>query len=138
MTVAAVLTQLATVEATITGIKRAHDETPESLSEFPCFINYPRRGTVTPAPGGVALAIKGLHTVVCELHITRQDLPTAESVARPFIDRFVKAVWADPKLGNTVDTVNEIRYEYGRLEFGREQHLGIRFEVDFKLQESVS
>ncbi|MGD8499058.1 MAG: hypothetical protein PVJ86_00330 [Phycisphaerales bacterium] len=136
MTVAAVLSQLAIVEATITGVKRAHDETPESLSEFPCFINYPRRGTVTPVDA--CLAVHGLHTVVCELHITRQDLPTAEGVARPFIDLFVKAVWADPKLSNTCDTVNEIRYEYGRLEFGREQHLGIRFEVDFKLQESVS
>ena len=138
MTVAAVLTRLSVIEDAISGVVRAHDETPESLSEFPCFINYPRRGTVTPAPGGVALAIKGLHTVVCELHITRQVLPTAEGVARPFIDLFCKAIFADPKLGNTVDTVNEMRYEYGRLEFGKEQHLGVRFEVDFKLQESVS
>jgi len=138
MTVAAVLTQLSVVEADITGVVRAYDETPESLSEFPCFVNYPRRGTVTPAPGSVSRAIKGIHTVVCELHITRQNLPTAEGTARPFIDRFCKKVFADPKLGNTVDTVNEIRYEYGRLDFGGEQHLGVRFEVDFKLQESVS
>lgn len=136
MTVAAVITKLAAIEAAITGVKRAHDETPESLSEFPCFINYPRRGTLTPE--NACLTVKGLHTAVCELHISRQDLPTAETAARPFIERFTHAVWADPTLAGEVDTVNEIRYEYGKLNFGGEVHLGLQFEVDFKLKEDVS
>ena len=136
MTVAAVLTQLAVVEAALSGVARAHDETPENLGEFPCFINYPRSGTITAGPGGVQ-QVKGLHTVVAELHITRQDLPTAESIARPYLDSFPKAIWSDPTLAGTVNTVLEIRYQYGRLEFGGERHLGVRFEIDFKLQEAT-
>lgn len=138
MSVQAAITALTSIEAGLSGIRTAHDKTPEKLGELPCFINYPRRGTVTPAPGSGCTMIKGLHTVVAELHVARKILPHAEGVARPYIDSFVKAVWADPTLGGTVNTVNEIRYEYGRLEFGRETHLGVRFEIDFKLQEAVT
>jgi len=140
MGVAEVITRLATLEAALSGVKRAHDETPESLAEMPAFINYPRRGTITPGdPPG---QIKGLHTIVSELHIARGILPEAESVARPFISSFPIKVaddFNDGKLNGTVDALLEIRYEYGQLPWGeKEIHMGIRFETDVKLKEDVA
>ena len=135
MTVAAVITQLVTVEAALSGILQAHDETPEGLGALPAFINYPLRGEVI---GGTPGQIKGIHTVRAEVHLTRANLPTAESLARPYIDSFPKAIWDDPTLGGTVDTVIRVGYEYGRLEFGDKIHLGVQFEIEFKLQEDTS
>ena len=76
MTVAAVITQLAAIEGALSGVKVAHDETPEGLADMPCFINYPVRGETTGGPPGV---MKGIHTVAAEVHLTRSDLPTAEA-----------------------------------------------------------
>jgi len=132
MTVAAVITKLAEIESGLSGIKHAYDETPEALTVFPCCINYPLRGTITGGPAGVRT---GIHVVVCEFHLSRQILPQAEAMARPYIDSFANAIWSDPRLGGVVDTVLELRYEYGRLTFAGEEHLGLRWEVEFKLQE---
>ena len=130
----AVITKLAEIEAGLSGIKAAYDETPEALTVFPCFINYPRRGTYKCGGGPTK---EGTQTIRCELHVTRQILPQAETVARPYIDSFVDAVFADPNLGGACVMVTEIRWEYGNLEFAGETHLGIQFEVDCRIRKVI-
>lgn len=129
-----VLTQLATVERTITGVKEAYDRTPEKLVVFPSFINYPARGETTME---AASQLHSLYTVVCELHVMRGVLPEAEAVARPFINRFEDAIFADPTLDSTVSVVNAVRHNYGSVEYAGEQHMVCRFEVDFKLRRAL-
>lgn len=135
MTIAAIITQLATVEATISGVVAAYDETPESLNEFPCFINYPISGTYKCGSGTQKA---GIQTIGVELHVTREVLPEAEAVARPFIDLFTDAIFADIQLDNTCVSVTEIRWEYGELKFANETHLGIKFMLDVSVRETVS
>ena len=122
------------IEAAIAGVVVAYDKTPEALSVFPCFINYPRTGRTI---GEAKLQMESLYTIVAELHVARGILPEAESIARPFINLFEDAIFTDPTLAGTVMTVNEIRHSYGQLTFGSETHLGCRLEVDIKFRRAV-
>ena len=135
MTIQAIITQLATVEAAIDGVVAAYDETPESLNEFPCFINYPVSGTYRCGSGTMKA---GIQTIGAELHVTREVLPEAEAVARPFIDLFTDAIFEDIQLDSNCVAVTEIRWEYGQLKFANETHLGVKFLLDVSVRETVS
>lgn len=129
MAIEDIITQLAALEATITGVKNAYDETPEALGPLPAFINYPRLGRLhfSTADGK-----QNDHTIRCDLLVARGHLPTAENLARPFINRFQVKLAANITLGGTVSTINDIRYEYGEIKIAEESFVGIRFEVDVK------
>ena len=127
-----VITQLATVEAAIAGVAVAHDKTPESLGSLPAFINYPSSGEALHEAG----TSRELHTIIAEVFIGRGDQKVAESTARPFINLFMDAIWADDTLASTCATVRGIRYRYGALPWPGVEggYVGVRFEVDIKLQ----
>ncbi len=129
-----VFTQMQVIEAAIAGVVVAYNKTPEALSVFPCFINYPRTGRTI---GEAKNQMESLYTIVAELHVARGILPEAESIARPFINLFEDAIYTDPTLAGTVMTVNEINHSYGQLMFGNETHLGIRFDVSIKMRRAV-
>ncbi len=122
------ITQLVVVETAISGVAAAHAAVPEALGSMPAFINFPSAGSAEMTPG----VSHELHTVVAELHVARGDQKVAEAAARPFIQLFLNALWADPTIGGKCDSVNEVRYRYGRLDWNEEHHLGIRFEVDLR------
>lgn len=126
-------TAIAAIQATagaITGIKAAPTSPPESASVFPFAVSYAKSGTETPQSAGWAI---GLHTIVCEIHVARQVLPKDIALALPFYELFRSAILSDPTIAGTVATVNVIRYEFGRLEYGNKQTIGYRFEIDVKL-----
>lgn len=125
-----VITQLATVETAIAGVAVAHDQTPESLGSLPAFVNYPSSGEAVH----MATDSYELHTIIAELHVARGDQKVAEATARPFIQLFFNAVFADDTLAGTCATVRGIRYRYGGLTFAGVEHIGVRFEVDVKLR----
>jgi len=136
MSIQAIITELATLEAGITGIAAAYDETPDSLSEFPCFINYPKSGRLhfSATNGG-----QSDHTIVCELRYSKLISTEAEAKMRPFVKLFRDKLAANLTLNGTVDTINDIRYEYGRLgTMAGEEYLVIRFEVDVKETETIT
>ena len=136
MSLQAILSQLATLEADIEGIRAAYDETPEGLSVFPCFINYPQRGELHWAASDFA---RSDHTIVCELHVTRQSLPQDEALARPFVGLFRNMIVGHITLEGTCEQVlPPITYEYGRLTFGTETHLGVRFIIRVVEKENVT
>lgn len=129
MPVEDIITELAALEATITGVAVAHDTSPEAVGDFPCFVNFPIRGVLhfSTADGK-----QNDHTIACILLVARGNLPTAEADTRPFIDLFQIKLAGAFSLGGTVSTINEIRYEYGNIKYAGEDFIGIRFEVDVK------
>lgn len=129
-----VLSQLATTEATISGIKRAYTTIPEGMAEFPCFVNMPRRGSSVRMSG----VVEDQYTIKVELHVARAVLPEADALARSYITAFEDKIWTDPTLNATVTTVNDVRHEYVVFPVGRELHLGVIFEVDVKLRRLMS
>lgn len=117
------------------GIQAAPDEPVEGINVHPFAVSYARTGKILFASAGWG---HYLQTVVCEIHCSRGMLTLAIQRAMPYIESFVEALQADPTLGDTVSTVNEIRYTFGRLEWGEDTNIGIRFEIDVKLHSTTS
>lgn len=118
---------------TMSGIKAAPTEPPEAMSQFPFSVCYARRGEMKFESAGFA---NYLHTIVCEIHCARLILPKAVAQAMAYIELFASKILADPKLSNTVQAVNAVRYEFGNLTWAAETHIGIRFEIDVKLSQT--
>jgi hypothetical protein len=129
----AVIAALATLEAGLTGVVVAYSTMPEALGAMPAWLNYPYQGTLS----GDAGTTRELHTVVAELVVARGDSMTAEAAARPYLALFPMALFRDPTIAGTASTVNEVRYRYGQFTFAGETLLGIRFEVDLKLRQTL-
>ena len=134
----AVFTALAVLERTITGVKAAHDKTPEKLIDLPAFINFPSRGETIFGPWH---QMEGYYTIIAELHVARANLPIAETVARPFLNRFEDLLSNDVTISGTVETINALRSSYGTLTYGigtdAVAHLGWRFEIDIKIRRNI-
>jgi len=130
----AVFTALAALERDITGVKAAHDKTPESIMDMPAFINMPSRGETIFGPYH---EFESHSTIIAELHVARGNLPQAETVARPFLNRFEDMLSTNITLSGTVDTVKGMRSSYGVLQFGNDMHLGWRFEIDIKQRRNI-
>lgn len=117
----------------LSGMKGAPDTPPESINQFPFSVCYPGSGEWSPQSAGW---MKGLHTIICEIHVSRADLSTGVAQAIPYGQLFANALLSDLRLNNTVDTVRAIRYSFARLQWGGsgESHLGWKFEVDVKVE----
>lgn len=121
----------------ISGIKAATDQPPEAINQYPFALAYPSVGKEVR----ISDFRKGIHTIVCEIHFSRQNLPKAIALATPYLDTFMNAVFSNPTLSGTVSTIQEeIRYEFGFLPWGgvADVNIGWRFEVDVKIQTSIS
>ena len=133
MTIAAAIADLQTKALSLSGVKAAPASPPEAMSQFPFAVCYARSGTLRQTSAGWATY---LHTLICEIHVARQMLPRAVEQAMPYIELFAAKLIADPTLGGTVSTVVAVRYLFGRLSWGSEEHLGVQLEVEVKLMQS--
>jgi hypothetical protein len=128
MTLSTVISTVRTHVAALTGIARVYDDPPESLSEYPCAIVYGFRGNYEAnAAGG-----RSFHTVVVEIHHTRQVLPEAMDAAKVWPDR----VYAELKAATDLHIVWPMPYQLGGLQYGNETHYGARFELQCKVNEA--
>lgn len=127
----AIIAALLDTLGSVTGIVRAYDDPPEALNEFPCVIAYAFTGELNVMSAGLG---KELHTLVVEVHHTRQLLPQAIDAAKVWPRRVLTALNDDLTLGGTVDAVVwPVRYRAGRLAYAEEVHYGVRFEVTVKV-----
>lgn len=115
----------------LTGMVEAPEYPPENMVQFPLAMTYYRQGNTTLMSGWR----KGLHTVFCEVHLSRQLLPGTVKAAMPYYERMMTALEADPTLGGTVSTIiSPVNHTFGWLEYGSQEnrHVGWRFEITFK------
>lgn len=125
------IARIQTIARGLAGIQEAPEYPPESANQFPFALTYYREGNTAFEMGWR----KGLHTVFCELHVSRQVLPAAIRTAMPYLDLMLDALQNDPTLNGTVDTiVSPVTHTFGRLEFGGQENIGWRLAVTFKLQ----
>ena len=115
------------------GIEAAPEEPVEGNIAFPFAVTYASKGRIQFNSSGWG---NYLHTIICEIHFSRSMLALAIATAMPYIESFVSALIADPTLTSTVSTINEVRYNFGALEWGRSNNIGIRFELDVKLHQT--
>lgn len=133
MTIEAAIIDLQTKLLGIAGLKSAPTSPPEATMSFPFAVSYERSGRLVTHS---AYFGDELVTIYCEIHVTRTILPAAISLAMTFRDPFIKAVIADPTLGDNVSTINEIRWTFGALKWDTVDTIGYRFEIDCKIQVS--
>lgn len=122
------------VVGAISGIQAAPDTPTESINQFPFAVCYPATGTWSPVSAGW---MKGLHTIVLEVHISRADLSTGVAQALPYLLKVANALLEDTTFSGTVQTFKELRYTFGRLVWGGtgEAHIGWKIEiVDVKVE----
>ena len=132
----AVFTQLAAIEAAISGIKATYVHVPEAVTVYPCCINYPVSGSLDVGyvmPSSIA-GTGNADTIVVLLLVARGVLSKADKGARPYRDAFMDAITADPTLGGKVSTVKQIRYTYGTSKWAEMDHIGFRFELDVEMR----
>lgn len=134
MSVEAIITQVAAIQATITGVKRAHDKAPESLSELPAFVNFPADGEIT-RPG--TNTRQTTHKIAMQLMVARGDLPSAEAELRPFIARVISAFDQHLTLSSTCTSSGVVNYKYGKVSYAGVDYLGIVFTLQATERETV-
>ena len=131
----AVIRALVSAAGGMTGITRAYDDPPESISEFPAVVVYAHRGQLSVPSSGTG---KGLHTVVVEVHHSRQVLPQAINEAKVWPGRFLSALHDDLTLGGSVSgVVWPVVYRATPIRYATEVHYGVRFEVTVKTMEAL-
>lgn len=111
-------------------VQAAPAQAPESLTVFPFAVTYERSGVLQLRSHGWAQILPNV--LFSELHIGRALLPQAIALAQSLRDPFLKAIMADPQLGNFVDTTQNISWDFGRLEWGQAQTIGYRFTIPMK------
>ena len=98
---------------------------------FPFAVTYARTGKETPQSQGWSVA---LHTLVCEIHCQRSNLPLSVAQALPLYEAFAAAILADVTLGGTVSGHQpDCATPSGAMEYAGVQTIGYRVEIDVKI-----
>jgi hypothetical protein len=121
--------QVQVIVGAISGIKRAPHYPPDKMSEFPFAIAFPGVGVFTPDAG----AKRGLHQITLEIHTARKNM--AQDVANiiNYAESVSDALLANPRLNSTVDTINQISYQFGPLGYDSVLTIGYTFTIDVKI-----
>jgi hypothetical protein len=122
--------QVQAIVGAISGIKRAPHYPPDKMSEFPFAIAFPASGTFTADAGGVK---RGLHRITLEIHTQRKNLARDVAAVIDYGESVSSALLNNLRLNNTVDTINQIAYEFGPLGYDTVVTLGYTFTIDVKI-----
>ena len=128
-TLAQVIERVATVLASVPGIRRAPINPEEQMNVFPFGVVYPLDGESQFGTPGERLE---LDSIAVELHVARKDLPRDVQGALPFVDSIPDALMSDmisTQWANTIDTFESISWTFGPLGWGGMDTLGFRFTI---------
>lgn len=130
-----VISEIQNTAGAVDGIRAAPDYIPESLNIFPFLVCYAGTGSFEISPTGV---MKGLHSIILELHVARRDLSRDVKNAMQYSDSIPLALMHDPTIGGTVSTFGRISYTFGGMQYGDQLTLGFRFTIEnVKLQTTI-
>ncbi len=124
------------VVAALPGILEAPANPLESIGELPYGHSFPKKIKVDAS--GPAGSGKWIVTIGTDILCGRQDLPADVALATPYGDSFPNAIWHDPTLAGTVDTVNEVRATFGEVTYAKVVFIGWSFEIDFKIEKPLT
>ena len=125
--------QLVAIANGLSGMRTAKNYPPDTAPTPPFAVAAPASGVWSR----YADLYQGIHSVrVC---ILVPDIDTARDMETlvSFGDSFGKAVWADPTLDGTVETIIEVSYTFGPVDYFAIPHRGWTFTIKFK-QEPTS
>ena len=129
MTLKDAISEIVSELQTIKGIRRVPDEPPENNEQFPFAVVIPLTGLYTQGP---AQLMKGLHSIIIELHVVRKaDLAREFNQIMDLIDTIPWELMK--KLNdaeyNNLATIGQIEYTFGPLEWSQVQTLGVTYTI---------
>jgi len=125
------ISALVTVASGLSGIVRAYDDPPESISEFPCAMVYAEAGILNAE--GTNLG-RGTHTIRIDLYASRTQLPQAVNTSRGWPDALHSALATNERLGGSASIIEwPVRYQAVSMQYNNLTHYGMRFEVTVNL-----
>lgn len=128
------ITELLTrCDTQISALKRVPTEPPETNADFPFLVGYPGPGTYTSGPPGV---LKGLHSVILELHIKRRDLAESYDDVMAVVDLIPKAIY-DGLPYTYLSTITEPGIESSGvipMNWASVDTLGVRYTAHIKVE----
>lgn len=120
---------------TISGIKAAPDTPPESINQFPFAVTYEGTGTVYLDDMYSGTFARQTATIISELHLTRQNMPTAVASAMAYRNSFLDALRDNPTLSGAVMMIPQVSFQFGKLEYGEDNPtLGYQFTISVDLE----
>lgn len=133
MTLEGTVSALVQVLAGLDGIERAYDDPPEALTEFPCALAFAGSGSQEVVSDGLG---KSLHTVIVEIHHSRQIVQEAIDAAKVWPDRLLQGLYRAQRRGD-LQIVWPVQYEALPLPYNQETHYGMRFRVTLKVMAAL-
>ncbi len=133
MAIDTIITNMASVQQGIDGVKVAYVYAPAKLGPLPAFANFLSSGDISR----VAQAEYRVHVIKMQLYVVKGILPEAEKQLRPFLEKTLTAFNSNITLSGAVDTSAITNYEYGGMDYGGHDYLGISFDftaVEFLAQ----
>jgi len=124
------VTNIQTLVQTIAAdIKAAPVGPPEAMNQFPFSLVYIKE---FESLGGTKDWDEVIDTIAIEIHLTRQNLPTAYKAALPYRIQIFEKLIADPRIGDSVDTFTDFRGTFGYMEYAGIGTLGWQIELNVK------
>lgn len=126
------ITELQDTIGDLTGVAAAPASPVDAPSgQWPISIAFPRAGTFEG--GGAAQAV-GYHTIVVQLHYSRQELKRAYATIAPYLETIAEAILDDPTIGGEVTTIMGLSYTFGGMTFAGIDTIGWQFDVSVKVR----
>ena len=125
MAIEAIITQVAILQAEITGIKQAHANPPSSLNAFPCFVNFISPSDINYMPS----RREAKHVIKMQLYVSKQVTPEGDKVLREFVDKTLNKFDQNIQLNATCSYSQVTHYDPGVLTYGGHQYLGMSFDL---------
>lgn len=130
-----VLTQLAVVEAEITGVQRAHAYPPESVDEMPAFVNFIDEGNYGRFPIDLRTETGKrtiIHHIQAILYVCdgEADFVEAHSRATPYLESSLTKFEAEITLNSTCIQQLPLTYSLRELEYAGQGLWGLLFELE--------
>ena len=118
------------IQGVVRGLDRmraAPIKPPEEIAAFPFAVCYSEAGDYEWG----SMIMKGLHTIVIEIHVARKDLPRDYERAMTFAKSVPNAIFAAiPDTLTAIVTVNTINYTFGPMAYADVETLGFRFRLE--------
>lgn len=125
--------------AGLSGVRAAPANPPESVNQPPMAVTFVAEMESDLGAIGFGTLVQKVtfHTLIFK---SRQSLPEDVKSMTPYGDSFPAAVYSDPRLGGTVNTLDQPQTaKFGRIEYaGVEKYIGWTFETRVTLETPIT
>lgn len=126
----AAVAEIQRVVGLLEGMRAAPDAPPEQINVYPFALSYIGQCEVSKSSAHHTIRI---FTIVTEIHVARKDLPRDIAKLNAYPTSVPDALWADPTLGETVDTLLSCQGAITPMEYGGVQTLAWVFQTRVKI-----